>query len=111
MRNTAADPMAPEDTCTDRLRALPWLMCLVGVAPLLFGGFPLGHDWQYELVRVSEYQAALIAGQLPPYWSENLYAGYGSPVFFYYAPPVSPAASPPRRPLGRVAAGPAVALG
>src|SRR5258706_501016 len=93
MRNTAADPMAPEDTRTDRLRALPWLACLVGVAPLLFGGFPLGHDWQYELVRVSEYQAALVAGQLPPYWSENLYAGYGSPVFLYYAPLFSAAAS------------------
>src|SRR5258706_1456285 len=110
MRNTAADPMAPEDTCTDRLRALPWLMCLVGVAPLLFGGFPLGHDWQYELVRVSEYQAALIAGQLPPYWSENLYAGYGSPVFLYYAPRFSAAASLAGWLLGSVARGAAFAL-
>src|SRR5882672_1147875 len=93
MRNTAADPTAPEDARTDRLRALPWLACLVGVAPLLYGGFPEGHDWAYELVRVSEYQAALVAGQLPPYWSENLYGGYGSPVFLYYAPLFSACAS------------------
>ena len=53
----------------------------------------MGHDWLYELVRVSEYRAALGAGQRPPFWSENLYAGYGSPVFLFYAPLFSAAAS------------------
>ncbi|MFZ2168111.1 MAG: 6-pyruvoyl-tetrahydropterin synthase-related protein [Methylococcaceae bacterium] len=24
--------------------------------------------------------------QLPPYWAENLYGGYGSPIFLFYAP-------------------------
>jgi hypothetical protein len=94
MRNT---PAGSAETRSARekliLRALPWLACLMGVAPLLGGGFPLGHDWLYELVRVSEYQAALVAGQLPPYWSENLYAGYGSPVFLFYAPMFSAGAS------------------
>ncbi|MGH7293184.1 MAG: hypothetical protein ACREJT_18335, partial [Myxococcota bacterium] len=74
------------------LRVLPWLAFALGVAPLA-RGFPAGHDWLYELVRVAEYGAALGAGQLPPYWSENLYAGYGSPVFVFYAPLFSAGAS------------------
>lgn len=75
------------------MRALPWLACLFGVWPLLRGGFSVGHDWVYELVRISEYRAALAAGQWPPFWSENLYAGYGSPVFLFYAPLFSAAAT------------------
>ncbi len=111
MRNTPADPSAPPGArAAPLLRALPWLACLAGVAPLLSGGFPLGHDWQYELVRVSEYQAALVAGQLPPYWSENLYAGYGSPVFLYYAPLFSAVASLAGWVLGSVPRGATFAL-
>ena len=45
-----------------------------------------GHDWIFELVRVSEYKFALLNGQIPPYWGENLYGGYGSPIFLYYPP-------------------------
>jgi hypothetical protein len=102
MSNTPASSRAPAERL---LRALPWLACLVGVAPLLARGFPMGHDWLYELVRVSEYRAALAAGQLPPYWSENLYAGYGSPVFLYYAPGFSAAASLASWVLGAVSRG------
>ncbi len=77
----------PADSTMARwLGALPWLACLAGAAQLVVSGFPEGHDWQYEILRVSEYRAALAAGQLPPYWSENLYGGYGSPVFLFYAP-------------------------
>ena len=68
------------------LRAAPWLALAVACGPLFFGGFPQGHDWTQELLRIAEYQAALAAGQLPPYWGENLYGGYGSPVFLFYAP-------------------------
>ncbi len=75
------------------LRGLPWLACLFGVWPLLRGGFPNGHDVLYELVRISEYREAFAAGQWPPFWSEHLYAGYGSPVFLFYAPLFSAAAS------------------
>jgi uncharacterized membrane protein len=52
----------------------------------LVRGFPAGHDWSYELVRVAEYAHALADGQVPPYWASNLYTGYGSPVFLFYAP-------------------------
>lgn len=67
-------------------RLLPALALLVAVGPLIFRGFPQGHDWSFELVRIAEYRAALAGGQLPPYWAENLYGGYGSPIFLFYAP-------------------------
>src|SRR5262245_52380034 len=75
------------------LRGLPWVACVFGVLPLLRGGFPEGHDVFFELVRVGEYREALAAGQWPPFWSENLYEGYGSPVFLFYAPLFSAGAS------------------
>ncbi len=68
------------------LAGLPYLAAGVSLWPLLVDGFPRGHDWSFELVRVAEYQAALAAGQWPPFWGENLYGGYGSPIFLFYAP-------------------------
>ena len=57
--------------------------------PADLGGFPGGHDWAYELVRVSEYRSSMEDGQLPPAWAPNLYGGYGSPIFLFYAPAFS----------------------
>jgi hypothetical protein len=87
------------------LRAAPWLAFLLSCGPLLAWGFPQGHDWPFELLRVAEYRAALAAGQLPPYWAENLYGGYGSPAFLYYAPLFSACATLFASLLGSVAAG------
>jgi uncharacterized membrane protein len=58
----------------------------VVVVPLLVWGFPQGHDWSFELVRIAEYRHALADGQLPPAWAPDLYGGYGSPIFLFYAP-------------------------
>ena len=70
-------------------RQLPAVLVIVAVVvscfPLL-QGFPRGHDWIFELVRVTEYGHALGAGQYPPFWADNLYGGYGSPIFLFYAP-------------------------
>jgi len=81
--------MPPARLCGPASRALfaalPWLAVVLACAPLL-GGFPRGHDWTFELVRAAEYRAALAAGQWPPWWAENLYGGYGSPIFLFYAP-------------------------
>jgi hypothetical protein len=68
------------------LNVLPFLALIVSSLPLLTLEFPKGHDWLFELVRVSEFKSAIINGQFPPYWGENLYGGYGSPIFLYYAP-------------------------
>lgn len=61
------------------------VVALISCSPLI-NGFPQGHDWIGEIVRVAEYQHSLAAGQIPPYWANNLYGGYGSPIFLFYAP-------------------------
>ena len=85
--------------------ALLGLAFAIACGTLFLDGFPRGHDWIYELVRVAEYQSALAAGQRPPAWSENLYAGYGSPVFLFYAPLFSAVAALLSWVLDSVAAG------
>lgn len=67
------------------LPALVVVAVVVSCFPLIHG-FPNGHDWTFELVRIAEYGHALDAGQRPPYWADNLYGGYGSPIFLFYAP-------------------------
>jgi hypothetical protein len=68
------------------LNLLPFLALLISSWPLLSLEYPKGHDWIFEFVRVSEFKTALAHGQYPPYWAENLYGGYGSPIFLFYAP-------------------------
>ena len=105
MRNSPAAESAGGARAELLLRGLPWLACLFGVWPLLRGGFPNGHDTLFELVRISQYREAFAAGQWPPFWSEHLYAGYGSPVFLFYAPLFSAAASVAAWLAGSVEAG------
>ena len=73
-----------------RKRLLPCLLPLLALSvfllPIFAMGFPQGHDWLFELVRVVEFKSAMFNGQFPPYWAENLYRGYGSPIFIFYAP-------------------------
>lgn len=64
----------------------PVLVSLLSVHFLILEGYPYGHDWIFELVRIREYSEALVTGQLLPYWSNNLYKGFGAPVFTFYAP-------------------------
>jgi uncharacterized membrane protein len=75
------------------LMGLPFAALLISCIPFLLGHYPQGDDWGLGFVRIAEFRHALLAGQLPPYWSENSYAGYGSPVFLYYAPVFSFVAS------------------
>ncbi len=57
---------------------------LVACWPVVRGGYPLGHDWIFGLVRLVEYRDALLHGQLPPFWSANHYHGLGAPIFLFY---------------------------
>jgi uncharacterized membrane protein len=38
------------------------------------------------LARFVEFHAAIRMGDLFPSWSPDLYSGYGSPIFQFYAP-------------------------
>src|SRR5438874_13525435 len=68
------------------LDLLPLIPLVASFFPFLVVGFPDGHDSSYGLVRVAEFKSSLVNGQLPPYWGNNLYGGYGSPIFLFYAP-------------------------
>jgi hypothetical protein len=87
------------------LEAIPYLAALVSCAPLIDGGFPQGHDWAFELARVAEFSHALDEGQFPPHWAPNLYGGYGSPVFLFYAPAFVALAAAASAVFGSVATG------
>ena len=68
------------------LDLLPLVAVIVSSMPLIILGFPDGHDSIFGLVRVAEFKSSLVNGQFPPYWGNNLYGGYGSPIFLFYAP-------------------------
>ena len=69
-----------------RIYLLPVSIAAAGCFQLIFIDYPHGHDWIFELVRLEEYFGAIKAGQIFPYWADNLYRGLGSPIFLYYAP-------------------------
>jgi uncharacterized membrane protein len=68
------------------LNLLPLIALVISFLPFLIVGFPDGHDSSYGLVRVAEFKSSLVSEQFPPYWANNLYRGYGSPIFLFYAP-------------------------
>jgi hypothetical protein len=95
---------------TKWLRFLPLLAVLVATGPLLLWGFPAGHDWGWELVRIVEYKEAFASGQFLPFWAVDLYNGWGSPIFLFYAPLFSALASAGVALFGSLLAGPTVTL-
>ena len=66
--------------------SIPILAVGVGCWQLFYFGYPYGHDWIFELVRIAEYSDSLSNTIGMPFWAGNLYYGYGSPIFVYYAP-------------------------
>jgi 6-pyruvoyl-tetrahydropterin synthase-like protein len=45
-----------------------------------------GHSARKDLARLVEFDSAIRAGNFFPAWPPDLYAGYGSPIFQFYAP-------------------------
>jgi hypothetical protein len=45
-----------------------------------------GHSARKDLARLVEFDSAIRAGDFFPTWSPDLYSGYGSPIFQFYAP-------------------------
>lgn len=99
----------PALTSWRRLAAFA-LVLLPVLAPLLLLGYPRGHDWRLELVRTAQFQAAWADGQIVPFWAPDLYGGFGSPVFTFYAPLGSAIAAGAGLVTGSVLRGSAVAL-
>jgi len=91
-------------------RLLPLVAVLVATGPLLLWGFPAGHDWGWELVRIVEYQEAIASGQWLPFWAADLYSGWGSPIFLFYAPLFSALASAGSAIFGSLLTGPTLTL-
>jgi hypothetical protein len=65
---------------------MPAVMAFILCSVMMIQGYPQGHDWLFELVRISQYHEALTTGQNLPFWANDLYQGFGSPVFLFYAP-------------------------
>jgi uncharacterized membrane protein len=92
------------------LRLLPLVAVAVATGPLLLWGLPAGHDWGWELVRLVEYKEAFATGQVLPFWALDLYSGWGSPIFLFYAPLFSALASAGSALFGSLFTGPTIAL-
>ena len=45
-----------------------------------------GHSAWMDFVRMLEFDSAIRGGDYLPTWSPDLYHGYGSPLFQFYAP-------------------------
>lgn len=67
-------------------------------------GLPVGHDLSFEMVRLAEYKEAL-GVQLFPRYAPHTYSGLGSPVFTFYAPLFTFAASILSMVFGTLSAG------
>ena len=59
----------------------------------------------HELVRIAQMQASFDDGQFPASWAPDLYRGWGSPIFVYYAPLFASTASVAIGILGSVRTG------
>ncbi|MGI6278775.1 MAG: glycosyltransferase [Patescibacteria group bacterium] len=70
---------------------IPLLLAIIGlivyaVFPLLKFEFFDSHDAFFHLIRLSEFDKAVRAGQIPPRWAPGLAAGLGAPIFNYFYP-------------------------
>lgn len=70
-----------------RLGVLPVALAIaISCWHLFLYGYPQGHDWPMELTKVAEYYHAWTSGQHPPFWANNVYHGFGCPIFLFYSP-------------------------
>jgi hypothetical protein len=70
---------------------LSHLAVIVGIGlfltiPLLISSTPSGHDFFFHVMFSHHFTEQLWQGELYPRWMQNMNAGFGSPMFFFYAP-------------------------
>ncbi len=61
-------------------------LCFFAIAPLVSGPMFASADGLYHLYRLVEFDQALRSGVWYPRWAPDLMAGYGYPIFVFYAP-------------------------
>jgi hypothetical protein len=61
-------------------------LAVFALAPLVAGPMFASADGLLHLYRLVEFDAALRSGILYPRWAPDLLAGYGYPIFIFYAP-------------------------
>ncbi|MEO1457008.1 MAG: hypothetical protein AAFV49_05475, partial [Pseudomonadota bacterium] len=76
---------------TLRLTPLATSALIVGFAVLLFlpsiiYGAPTGHSWRYNVIWLDAFSDVLSLSNPYPRWLPSLWAGAGSPDFYFYAP-------------------------
>ena len=70
---------------------LSHLAVIVGIGlfltiPLLISSTPSGHDFFFHVMFSHHFTEQLWQGELYPRWMQHMNAGFGSPMFFFYAP-------------------------
>jgi hypothetical protein len=74
-------------------RGMHWLpaflllpLCVFALAPLVRGPLFASADGLLHLYRLVEFDQGIRGGVLYPRWAPDLLAGYGYPIFIFYAP-------------------------
>ncbi|MBZ0111739.1 MAG: hypothetical protein K8J08_04695, partial [Thermoanaerobaculia bacterium] len=90
--------------------AILGVVVFIASYPLTAYGVPRGHDWSHELVRVAQVQTAWTDGQFPAAWAPDLYRGWGSPIYLFYAPLFASTSAFVAKQLGGIESGVVVTL-
>lgn len=62
------------------------ILGLFAIASLFHPGFPIVHDGDVHLLRLTNFYQSLQEGHLIPRWAANVNYGYGQPVFEFFYP-------------------------
>lgn len=62
------------------------LLAITVCIPGLMWGFPHSHDILNALIGFKQFSEQIWNGEFYPRWLNNLYNGYGAPMFYYYTP-------------------------
>ena len=59
---------------------------LLFAIPAFVNGYLAGHDFFFHVMFSHHFTEQLWQGELYPRWMQQMNAGFGSPIFFFYAP-------------------------
>lgn len=70
-----------------------FILLFIPVVPFLQNGLPVTHDGQDHVVRIANFYASFMEGNIIPRWGNNLNWGFGHPVLMFLYPLPSYSAS------------------